>query len=123
MGKTIREDQQKKLAMAYSTGFILSLLLTIIPYLLGVNKRLAGNVLVVALMAFALVQLAIQLIFFLHLGAEKKPRWNQMVFAFMALIVLIVVGGSLWIMNNLNYHMDPREVEQYIKQEELIDRP
>lgn len=106
---------------SYIFGFLFSILLTIVPYLLVVNHRLAGWTLVGVLIAVALAQMIVQLFFFLHLGNERRPRWNLMVFLFMALVVLIVVIGSLWIMNNLNYHMSPHDVEKYIEQEELID--
>lgn len=116
-----KQPDQKQLTTAYTMGFLLSLLLTIIPYLMVVNQRLAGTALIAGLIGLALAQLFIQLFFFLHLGNERGPRWNLMAFVFMAMIVLIVVAGSLWIMNNLNYNMMPHEVEDYIKKEELID--
>lgn len=123
MKKTVTKDDQKNLAITYTIGFGLSLLLTIVPYLLVVNERLSGNWLIAVVLGLAIVQLAIQLIYFLHLGSEKKPRWNLMVFGFMALIVLIVVIGSLWIMSNLNYNLHPIQAEKYIKKEEMIESP
>jgi heme/copper-type cytochrome/quinol oxidase subunit 4 len=42
---------------------------------------------------------------FLHLGNEAKPRLKLLVFGFMALVVMILVFGSLWIMYSLNYRM------------------
>jgi cytochrome o ubiquinol oxidase subunit IV len=64
---------------------------------------------------FAVIQLFIQLILFLHLGEEKKPRWNLFSFLFMSLVVIIVVVGSLWIMANLNYRMmSPDTLEKQI---------
>jgi cytochrome o ubiquinol oxidase subunit IV len=108
--------------MSYVFGFLFSILLTIVPYLLVVNDRLSGNALIGTLVAVALAQMVIQLFFFLHMGREPKPRWNLLVFLFMVLIVLIVVIGSLWIMNNLDYNMMPEEVERYIEKEELIDK-
>lgn len=108
--------------MSYVFGFLFSILLTIVPYLLVVNHRLSGNVLIGTLVAVALAQMVIQLFFFLHMGRERKPRWNLLVFLFMVLIVLIVVIGSLWIMNNLEYNMHPDEVERYIEKEELIEK-
>lgn len=50
-------------------------------------------------------QFVVQLVYFLHLGTEQKPRWKLLVFWFMIVVVLIVVVGSLWIMYNLNYNM------------------
>jgi cytochrome o ubiquinol oxidase subunit IV len=115
--------QQHGSLKSYTTGFVLSVIFTIIPYALVVRDIISGNVLVAALVGFAFVQLIIQLLFFLHLGRESKPRWNLMIFLFMLLVLLILVLGSLWIMNNLNYNMmSPHETNEYIQEEERINR-
>jgi cytochrome o ubiquinol oxidase subunit IV len=107
---------------SYITGFALSVLFTLAPYYLVVNNVVTGPTLVL-LIGFALLQLLVQLVFFLHLGRESKPRWNAMLLLFAALVVIIVVVGSLWIMNNLNYNMmSPAETEQRLLQEEGIHR-
>ncbi len=108
---------------SYTTGFVLSVVLTIIPYYLVVQDVLEGNILVAVLIGFAFLQLIVQLLLFLHLGQETKPRWNLMIFLFMMLMLSILVLGSLWIMNNLDYHMmSPHETNQYIQEEERIRR-
>lgn len=122
MARTEKPQKDYDPTATYVFGFIFSILLTIVPYMLVVNQRLTGNTMIIALVAIALSQMIVQLYFFLHLGSERKPRWNLLAFLFMALVVLIVVVGSLWIMNNLNYNMHPQEVEKYIQEEELIDK-
>lgn len=108
---------------SYTTGFILSILFTLAPYFIVVNHLLSGWSLGLALAGFAVVQLIVQLVFFLHLGSESSPRWNLIVFLFMLLVLVTVVFGSLWIMSNLNYHqMTPQETESYIEEEEAIKR-
>jgi heme/copper-type cytochrome/quinol oxidase subunit 4 len=64
----------------------------------------------VALAVLALTQLFVQLTFFLHLDRESKPWWNNIVLAFAVTCVFIIVGGSIWIMSNLNYHHGPQDV-------------
>lgn len=97
-------------------GFILSLMLTIAAYLAVTNAGdgLSNRTLICMIVGLALTQLLVQLLFFLHLGREEKPRLNLIVFAFMLVVVGIVAGGSLWIMHNLNYHMMPEEMNQYM---------
>jgi cytochrome o ubiquinol oxidase subunit IV len=90
---------------SYIIGFILSLLLTIIPFTLVINHMLKLEYLIGAVVILAIMQLFVQLIFFLHLGSESKPRWNLTAFVFSVIIVAILVAGSLWIMYNLNYNM------------------
>jgi cytochrome o ubiquinol oxidase operon protein cyoD len=88
----------------YITGFAASIFLTLTAYFAVTDSLFANNVLIYIIAGLALIQAAVQLIFFLHLGAEKKPRWKFWVFLFMFGVVVLLVGGSLWIMNNLNYH-------------------
>lgn len=107
----------------YVAGFILSILLTLTAFLVVADRILTGWVLVLTLLGFAIVQLGVQLLFFLHLDRETKPRWNLQVFSFMAIVLIILVAGSLWIMNNLNYHMmTPEQTDKYLLEEEAIQR-
>jgi cytochrome o ubiquinol oxidase subunit IV len=109
----------------YVIGFGLSLALTLLAYLF-VQRHLAShhaflsdNTMLFMLTLLALSQLVIQLLYFLHLGREPKPRWNFLVFCFMLGMVLTLVFGSLWIMHNLNYHMPPADkVDQYLRSQD-----
>jgi cytochrome o ubiquinol oxidase operon protein cyoD len=107
---------------SYISGFILSVLLTITAYLAVTHHSGASKGLVALLLALAVIQLAVQLVFFLHLGRESKPRWKSMAFGFMLLVVLIVVLGSLWIMYHLNYHMmmSPTETAKYLNDQNSL---
>lgn len=109
---------------AYVTGFAASLLLTLTAfYVVWQHTQehslgFSAGLLIFIIVGLALVQLAVQLVFFLHLGKGSKSRWNVMVFLFAVLVVGIVVFGSLWIMQNLNYHMQPGESETYLLKDE-----
>ncbi len=88
-------------------GFLLSLVLTLAAYYTVVFHAVSGKALQCLIMGLGGVQALIQLVLFLHLGMESKPRWTVTSFLFMVLVILIVVGGSLWIMYHLNYTMMP----------------
>ena len=88
-------------------GFLLSLILTLAAYRIAAHYHLMNAVLAVTIVGLGIIQALLQLFFFMHLGLEAKPRWNIMMFLYMVLLVVILVGGSLWIMHNLNYHMMP----------------
>lgn len=106
---------------SYIAGFVLSIILTVIPYYVVTEEKLFGNQLIIALLGYAVIQLFVQLYFFLHIGRESKPRWNLISLVGMACIILIIVVGSLWIMKNLNYHsMTPSETDQYLIQDENL---
>jgi cytochrome o ubiquinol oxidase operon protein cyoD len=100
--------------MSYVIGFVSSVALTLTAYLLVVHRSLSHKLLISVIVALALAQFAVQLLFFLHLGRETKPRWKLFVFLFMVMVVLILVFGSLWIMNNLNYRMTPEQINTYM---------
>lgn len=104
----------------YVIGFGLSIYLTMTAYLMVVNHLFNGWVLVAAIVGLALIQLVVQLVFFLHLG---RDRWNLVIFLFMLMVVVIVVAGSLWIMANLDYHHGhehgtPDQTNQFIIKDE-----
>ena len=115
-------DNQHGSLRSYSIGFALSIILTILPFSLVMTDTISGTAVVVALLGFAIAQLAVQLRFFIHLGYDPQPRWNRLIVVFTALVVFIIVVGSIWIMNNLDYNMMPHEMEEYILEEEAIRR-
>lgn len=103
--------------VSYVTGFVLSLVLTAWAYVSVVRHTFSGNVLIGWLLLLAIVQFFVQLFFFLHFGHETKPRWKLLTLTLMFVVVLIVVLGSIWIMYNLNYRMDPTQVNEYMRQQ------
>lgn len=90
---------------SYFLGFSLSIILTLIAYFIVVNGSLPAFKTHIILGALASLQLLVQLIFFLHLASEEKPRWNLKSFIFTFITVIIVIVGSLWVMYNLDYNM------------------
>ena len=112
-------DQKQELK-AYTTGFVLSVLLTLVPFLIVIYKTLSGAALVTALAVFAVLQLLVQLIFFLHVGKGRDGKWNILAFLFMLIVVFVVVVGSIWIMYNLDYHMTPTQVENELLHDQGI---
>jgi cytochrome o ubiquinol oxidase subunit IV len=89
---------------AYLLGFVFSLVLTLMAYFLVVGHLLTGHSLLAAIVGLGVIQMVIQLHFFFHMDTEPKPRWNTLMFLFMALVLVVIVFGSLWIMYNLNYN-------------------
>lgn len=105
----------------YLIGFASSIVLTMLAYLLVRYGSLNKSVLVVVLSLLALTQFSVQLIYFLHVGREFSPRLKLMVMLFMFLIVIILVGGSIWIMNNLNGRMmNPKRMVQYMNNQDNL---
>jgi cytochrome o ubiquinol oxidase operon protein cyoD len=98
----------------------LSLIFTLIPYYLVVEHVVSGDALVATILGFAVLQMIIQIVFFLHLGREPKPHWNLAFFISTVGIILVVVGGSMWIMRHLHYNMSPTDVSKNLVGDEAI---
>lgn len=103
--KIMKYGVKAKTLKSYLIGLSLSLLLTVTAFVL-VGKHLLGvEALYITLTALAVAQLFAQVICFLRLNVSPEGRWNTMPFIFTFVIVGILVGGSLWIMYNLNINM------------------
>lgn len=105
---------------SYIVGFILSLIFTAIPYYMVVNKTVSGRALLLTIMGFAVLQMLIQIFFFLHLGRGPKPFYNVVFFVSTAGIIIFVVTGSIFIMDHLQSNMAPMDVTTKLAQNEGI---
>ena len=90
---------------SYIHGFILSLILTIIPFMIVAKHWFSTSSSYIIIGIFAVAQLFVQLVYFLHLSHKSEAKWNLNIFMFTFLVVLILILGSIWIMVNLNYFM------------------
>ncbi len=89
----------------YLTGFILSVILTVIPFWMVMTGAAPHSTLIGVVIVTAVVQLLVHLVCFLHMNSSSEERWNLVAFIFTVLIIAIVVVGSIWIMWNLNHNM------------------
>jgi cytochrome o ubiquinol oxidase subunit IV len=90
---------------SYLTAFVLSLILTAIPFALVMSGSWSSSATLAGIFGAGIVQVLVQLYYFLHLDTSSAARWNVMAMIFTALIMALFVGGTLWIMSNLNYRM------------------
>lgn len=115
------EHAEHPLSLAkYIVGFVLSIAVTMAAYLLVTRSNWSHDMVVATISVLAIVQFVVQMVFFLHVGDERKPRWKLAVLGFMLGIVLLIVFGSIWIMNNLNYRMTPQQMQQYLKSQDSL---
>lgn len=126
MSASTKKHELRHLYMSYVIGFVLSLIITLVAFVLTMRQidadgpDLSNAVLIAVLAVLAIAQLVVQLLFFFHLGSESKPRLNTVSFLFMLMVIGILGLGSIWIMYNLDYNMMPRDVEQHVMDEENI---
>ena len=99
---------EKNIAQSYKSyiiGFVASVILTLASYFTVVGQVFDRIYIIAAIVIFAIAKLIFQLIYFLHMGNEAKPRWNLYSFIFSLIIIFILVAGSIWVMYYLNYNM------------------
>jgi len=89
----------------YATGFVLALVLTVIPFGLVVGGFLPPFATLVIIAILAIIQVVVHLRYFLHVGLQSTPPENLLALAFASLLIFIMIGGSLWIMLDLNARM------------------
>ena len=92
----------------YITGFVLSVILTAIPFWLVMANPLQDNALTgIIIMALAAVQIVVHMIFFLHMNGKSEGGWTMTALVFTVVVVVIVLAGSLWVMYHMNTSMMP----------------
>ena len=90
---------------SYLAGFVLSLILTAMPFALVMRGTFSSRVALAGICVAGLVQILVHLYYFLHLDTSSAARWNVLAMIFTVLIMVLFVGGTLWIMSSLNYRM------------------
>jgi len=94
---------------SYFLGLALAVALTAASFWAADTHVIYGPAVPVALVTFALAQMGIHLIFFLHITTAPDNTNNVLALAFGILIVFLVVTGSLWIMEHLNHMQVPMD--------------
>ena len=92
----------------YLIGFALSVVLTAIPFWIVMdNVFRSTTVAAVVLLIFAVVQIVVHMVYFLHMNTASEGGWTVLALIFTVILVVIALTGSLWIMNHLDANMMP----------------
>ncbi|MEI7997354.1 MAG: cytochrome C oxidase subunit IV family protein [Methylococcaceae bacterium] len=125
--KPISGENQPVIA-SYLTGFVLALSLTLLafglvivgrggslgpidkvlgifPYGEVITGKMPRHLIIVGVFVLAILQISVHLRYFLHLSFGSPQNWNLQAILFALFIIIIMVGGTLWVMNDLNGHM------------------
>ena len=96
---------------SYMTGFVLAVILTVIPFWLVMGKVFSSSsTTALVIMAFAVVQIVVHMVYFLHMNARSEGGWTMLALIFTLLLVVITLAGSIWVMYHLNHNMMPMSV-------------
>lgn len=91
----------------YLIGLGLSVLATVVAFLLPGTTLVWQPSIPAALIVLAIAQIGVHIVFFLHITTRPDSLNNVMALAFGVLVVLVLIVGSVWIMSNLNRNMMP----------------
>jgi cytochrome o ubiquinol oxidase subunit IV len=101
----------------YLTGFVLAVILTVIPFWLVMARPIADpTVTALLLMALAVVQIVVHMVYFLHMNSKSEGGWTMLALIFTLVLVAIALTGTLWVMFNLNTNMMPHMTMQTMSQ-------
>ncbi|GAA4760998.1 cytochrome o ubiquinol oxidase subunit IV [Stakelama sediminis] len=93
---------------SYMTGFILSVILTAIPFWIVMSDAIANHTIAaLTILGFALVQVIVHMIYFLHMDTKSEGGWNMLALIFTIILLVIAVSGSIWVMYHLDTNMMP----------------
>jgi cytochrome o ubiquinol oxidase operon protein cyoD len=100
-------DHQDPIAgiRGYLVGLVLAALLTGASFVVAGGSFVWGPGIPVALVALAIGQMGVHLVFFLHITTGPDNTNNTLALLFGVLIVGLVLVGTLWIMANLQHNM------------------
>jgi len=92
---------------SYTVGFILSVLLTAIPFWAVMSGGASPGVTAAVIIAAAVAQILVHTVCFLHVDTRAEGGWTLIAYVFTAVLLLILIAGSLWIMYHMNTNMMP----------------
>ena len=85
----------------YLIGLLLAAILTATSFWAANTSVLWAPGVPLGLAVLAIAQMGVHLVFFLHITTSPDNTNNVLALSFGLLIVILVVGGSFWIMSNL----------------------
>jgi len=88
--------------LSYTVGLGLAIVATIASFVVSQTGLLWAPGIPVGLIVLAIAQIGVHLVFFLHLGSGADSTNNILALAFGVLVVFLVIGGSIWIIANIN---------------------
>jgi cytochrome o ubiquinol oxidase operon protein cyoD len=93
----------------YLVGLALAGGLTAASFYFAAGHFLWGPGMPAALVALAVAQMGVHLVFFLHITTGPESTNNVLALAFGVLIVFLLIAGTMFIMTSLNHNMPPME--------------
>jgi cytochrome o ubiquinol oxidase operon protein cyoD len=92
----------------YAIGFVLSVILTAIPFWLVMAKVFdKSSTTAMVILGFAAVQVIVHMVYFLHMNGKNEGGWTLLSTLFTLVLLVIIMAGSIWVMYHMNVNMMP----------------
>ncbi|WP_027016371.1 cytochrome o ubiquinol oxidase subunit IV [Comamonas composti] len=92
----------------YVKGFVLAVILTVIPFWLIMGDVISDRVTAVMVLGvFAVIQIVVHMVYFLHMNGKIQGGWTMLSTIFTVIFLAIGIAGTLWVMHNMNANMMP----------------
>ncbi|MBS9719678.1 cytochrome o ubiquinol oxidase subunit IV [Tianweitania sp. BSSL-BM11] len=104
MSAEVEEQEKKRELRSYIVGFVLAISLTALAFLV-VAADLQTSTAYVVIGIAALAQVVVHFRFFLHISWQRSTRDDLQLILFTTLIIILMAGGTIWILNNLHHRM------------------
>jgi len=98
-------NEQTREATTQIAGYVLAVVLTATAFIAVVSGRLSSEAALITVGVAGIVQLLVHLRCFLHIDFSRQKREDLQLILFSALLLTIMIGGTVWIMGNLAEHM------------------
>jgi cytochrome aa3 quinol oxidase subunit IV len=96
--KNKEHGSKKTFPWPHVIGYVGSILLTVLALWFTVNAPFSQGSIITILLMLAVLQILIQLIFFMHITEKRGPAYHSIAIALGFLFTFAVVAGSLWVM-------------------------
>jgi cytochrome o ubiquinol oxidase operon protein cyoD len=93
----------------YVVGLAFATVLTAASFWAATTSLIWAPAVPVAIIVFAIAQMGVHLVFFLHITTGPDNTNNVLALAFGVLVVFLIFAGSVWIMDHLKTNMMPMQ--------------
>ncbi|MEM7598120.1 MAG: cytochrome o ubiquinol oxidase subunit IV [Pseudomonadota bacterium] len=93
---------------SYIIGFLLSVVLTAVPFYVVMAEVEISLIWALAIIfGLGAVQILVHVHYFLHVSVGAEDGWQFMSLLFTAIVLVIILAGSIWVMFHLHENMMP----------------
>lgn len=101
----VEREESRANVLSYTVGLLFAVLLTVMSFFVAQTDLLWAPGIAMGLVVLAFAQIGVHLVFFLHMGTGTDNTNNIIALTYGVWIVFLVIGGSCWIMFNMNANM------------------